>query len=82
MSKVCQVYQLSPLWKFESTPQALKTYSEQLTGLLGSVSTPTPGGGGNQRKPYVGVVRVKDFGLYCVEVVVRRKGSPQGTYVA
>lgn len=79
MARVCHIYQVSPLWKFVASQTSLQTYSEQLTGLLGSVVTGQVRG----RQPsYVGVVSVvKNLGSEgsrCVQVTVRGSHSAQG----
>lgn len=84
VSKTCHIYQLSPLWKFGSTRQELRGYSEQVTGLLESLSGTTGRGQGKKQRAtsYVGVVSVvKDFdldGSYCVKVTARFKDSAPG----
>ena len=75
------MYRVSPLWKFVASQHSLQTYSEQLTGLLGSV-VPEHVRARGRRPSYVGVVSVvKDFGSagsHCVQVTVRRSSSGQG----
>ena len=70
ISKTCRVYQLSPLWGFETSARALKMYSEQVTKLLE---------GKHRARSFVGVVTVvKDFGSegsFCVMVTVRQRDA-------
>ena len=85
--KIGHIYQVSPLWKWESSEQALKAYSEELTGLLASLS-PSLKKKGESRKTgrkagsYIAKLSaMKDFaseGSYCVKVTVRLEGSLAG----
>ena len=83
LSKACRLYNVSPLWRFSSAQRDLRTYSQQLTGLLAALPQTQ---GGKKVGPYVGVVSSvtnpdTDDNFITIRVTPRRRTSTAGTEV-